>query len=151
MNKAQVGKRGEQIAARFLKKHGYEILEKNLHISHQEIDIIAVNHTHIAFVEVKTRVKDPNDADYLSTPAAAVTYEKQQHLLHSAKRYLSEHSYNDLQPRMDVIEVYLAPDTMIRPIECIWERISSTFFIPQRKALHINHIENAFGLYGYRP
>lgn len=150
MNKAQVGKRGEQAAARYLRRHGYQILERNIHVSHQEIDIIAVNRDVIAFVEVKTRTADPQRSDWQSAPGAAVNYEKQGHLLRAAKNYL-RNTGSEQQPRMDVIEVYLAPDHLMSRFSRFWERLTGVFGIPQRKVLHIHHIENAFGLYGYRP
>ena len=150
MNKAQVGKRGEQVAARYLRRHGYDILERNLHISHEEIDIIAINKQCIAFVEVKTRTMRPEDADRLSAPASAVTYAKQEHLIRAANAYLAK-NYCKLQPRMDVIEVYLSPEKDLRAIDRLLERMAALFGIPYRRVLHINHIENAFGAHGYRP
>ena len=150
MNKAQVGKRGEQVAAGYLRKHGYDILERNIHISHQEIDIIAINKECIAFVEVKTRILDPSKSDPYSAPAAAVTESKQRFLLKAASKYLADHRY-DLQPRMDVIEVYLAQEHQLSPVSRIWEKLTALFGTPHRKVLNVNHIENAFGLNGYRP
>lgn len=150
MNKAQVGKRGETVAARYLKRHGYDVLERNLHISHQEIDIIAIDRTNLIFVEVKTRTIVPDAADRYSTPAAAVNYQKQSHLLRAAGKYCAEHHYSQ-QPRMDVIEVFLAPDETLTQLDRIWEWLTGLLGIPHRRVLHINHIENAFGLHGYRP
>ncbi len=150
MNKAQVGKRGEQIAARYLKRHGYDIIERNIHVSHQEIDIIAINRECIAFVEVKTRVLDPGRADRYTAPAAAVNVEKRRFLLKAASAYMAEHGY-ELQPRMDVVEVYLAPDHQIQALSRFWEKLTGFVGVPQRKVLRINHIENAFGLNGYIP
>ena len=150
MNKAQVGKFGEKVAAKYLRRHGYEIIERNLHISHEEIDIIAVNKQCIAFVEVKTRTVRPEDTDRFSAPASAVTYKKQEHLLRAARTYLANNTY-PLQPRMDVIEVYLAPDGDLNSIEKWIEKIGGMFGMPYRRVLHINHIENAFGIHGYRP
>ena len=150
MNKAQVGKRGERIAARYLRRHGYDILERNIHISHEEIDIIAINKHCIAFVEVKTRTGRPEHADYLSAPASAVTYKKQEHLLRAAYAYLAKHKCN-LQPRMDIIEVYLTPDGDLTLFDRFLEKIASFFGTAFRRALHVNHIENAFGMHGYRP
>lgn len=149
MNKAQVGKRGEQVAAAYLRRNGYDVLERNLHVSHEEIDIIAVNKQYIAFVEVKTRVMRPQDADYLSAPSSAVTFKKQEHLLRAARTYLAKNTYGQ-QPRMDVIEVYLAPEQDLRSFDRLIERITGTFGTPHRRVLHINHIENAFGVRGYR-
>ncbi len=150
MNKAQVGDRGEQVAAKYLRRRGYDVIERNIHISHEEIDIVAINKHCIAFVEVKTRIARPENADYLSAPASAVTYKKQEHLLRAANAYLARSTYH-LQPRMDVIEVYLAPDRDLNIIDKFLENVSALFGVPCRRVLHINHIENAFGVKGYRP
>jgi putative endonuclease len=150
MNKAQVGKLGEQLAAKYLRRHGYDILERNIHVSHEEIDFIAINKQYIAFVEVKTRVSRPENADYLSAPASAVTLKKQEHLLRAARAYLAKSSFS-LQPRMDIIEVYLTPDSDLSKKDKCIEKISCIFGLPRRPALLINHIENAFGVHGYRP
>ena len=150
MDKASVGKYGEQIAAKFLKKQGYRISERNLHISHQEIDIIAINREYIVFAEVKTRTILPDEADVYSTPGAAVTYQKQSYLISAARKYLSKHPC-ELQPRMDVIEVYLAPNDTLSKTERFWGKLAGLFGKNGRKVLRINHIENAFGLHGYRP
>ena len=150
MNKAQVGKLGERLAAKYLRRHGYDILESNIHVSHEEIDIIAINKQYIAFVEVKTRVSRPENADSLSAPASAVTLKKQEHLLRAARAYLAKSSFS-LQPRMDIIEVYLTPDSDLSKKDKCIEKISCIFGLPRRPALLINHIENAFGVHGYRP
>lgn len=149
MNKAQVGKRGERAAARYLRRRGFDILETNVHVSHEEIDIIAVNRDCIAFVEVKTRVQRPENADRYSAPASAVTYTKQTHLLRAASAYLAKNAIS-LQPRMDVIEVYLAPEQDRRPVEKLLEAIGSALGMPYRRVLRLNHIENAFGMHAYR-
>ncbi len=144
MNTAQTGLRGERVAARYLRKNGYDILERNLHLSHQEIDIIAQNKQFIVFVEVKTRILAPDKADRYTVPSGAVTRQKQEFLLRAARRYLSAHPSRQ-QPRMDVIEVYLAPEDMLSKKDRFVERVSSVFGTPARKVLKINHIENAFG------
>lgn len=57
MNKnIEKGKLGEDIAAQYLQKIGYKIIERNWHYSkNAEIDIVAVDKDTIVFVEVKTR------------------------------------------------------------------------------------------------
>jgi len=50
-----LGKEGEDLAADFLKKKGFRIIEKNYRTVFGEIDIIARDHDVIVFVEVKTR------------------------------------------------------------------------------------------------
>ena len=118
-----IGRTGEKAAAKFLRSNGYKIVAKNDHQSHKEIDIIAKNKECIAFVEVKTRSVDPDLYSEYGSPASAVTYTKQKHLIEGARSYLYKNP-PDLQVRMDVIEIYLDKNT--------------------KKVLKINHIENAY-------
>ena len=50
-----LGKKGEEFAADFLQKNGYEILQKNYTFQKAEIDIIAQKGNILAVIEVKTR------------------------------------------------------------------------------------------------
>lgn len=127
MTTAEIGKKGEKLAANFLKRNGYKILERNLHQSHNEIDIIASNKEYIVFVEVKTRTANKDLFLPYGSPATAVTKEKQKRTVRAATNYLLTQSKKakEKQPRMDVIEVYLEKET--------------------GKLLEINHITDAFG------
>lgn len=51
----EFGKWGEDVAARYLMEHGYEILARNWRHGHKEIDFIAQKDERLYFVEVKTR------------------------------------------------------------------------------------------------
>ena len=129
MKTKDIGYLGESAAAKFLKKNGYKILERNLHVSHNELDIVAVNKKDkiIAFVEVKARSVDKDLYSPFGTPASAVTRQKQARTIDAARGYLlKSNKAKGLQPRLDVIEVYLSKDDL--------------------KVLKINHIENAFGV-----
>jgi len=50
-----LGKKGEDLAADYLRKKGYRILKRNWRSGRNEVDIIADNNEYIVFVEVKTR------------------------------------------------------------------------------------------------
>ncbi|OGY09693.1 MAG: hypothetical protein A2782_03165 [Candidatus Blackburnbacteria bacterium RIFCSPHIGHO2_01_FULL_43_15b] len=50
-----VGNRGENEACKFLKRQGYKIIARNFHNRTGEIDIVALDHNVLVFVEVKTR------------------------------------------------------------------------------------------------
>lgn len=129
MKTVDIGRLGEDQAARYLKKNKFKIIERNLHVSHNEIDIIAISKKQriIAFVEVKARTVDKDLYSPFGTPASAVTKEKQRRTIEAARRYLrSNEKYFDFQPRFDVFEIYLDREDM--------------------KVLKINHIENAFGV-----
>ncbi|MFN5323374.1 MAG: YraN family protein [Bacteroidota bacterium] len=60
-----LGKQGEEIAARWLLKQGYTILEKRWRWKHLEIDIVAQKNELLVIVEVKSRTNaqhaDPDD------------------------------------------------------------------------------------------
>ncbi|MCQ2423883.1 MAG: YraN family protein [Clostridia bacterium] len=112
MNNRSFGKKGEDVAASYLREHGYEIVGQNVYVGHDEIDILSADDTHILFTEVKTRRERPEHPDRFGRPAAAVTPVKQKHLLASAGAWLHEHAeeIHGRQPRIDVIEVYISPD-----------------------------------------
>ena len=116
--KRKIGNLGEKIAAKFLKKSGYKILERNFVADGNEIDIIASKGELIAFVEVKSRSFKEN---VQLSPAAAVTPEKQRKIIKTAKYYAAYNAREKIL-RLDVIEV----------------------IIDGKRAKEINHIENAF-------
>ncbi len=127
MNTGSVGRMGEASAASYLCGKGFRILGRNVHSGHLETDIIAVNSQYIIFAEVKTRRAFPVPSHPFGRPAAAVTLEKQERLIAAAADYLQKHreSLVGLQPRIDVIEVYISPYT------------------EEYKVLHIEHLPGA--------
>lgn len=101
LNTTEIGRFGEDAAAKHLRKNGYRILERNFRASHNEIDIIAENKDTLVFVEVKTR----HGSDFAS-PIEAVTPAKQKRTIAAARAYLYKNGCSK-QIRFDVIEVYL--------------------------------------------
>ena len=95
-----LGKWGEQLAAEFLRKKGWRIVQVNYRCRHGEIDIVAANRTYLAFVEVKMR-----STQRYGLPREFVTANKQDKLRAAAELYLTE-SPTLLQPRFDVVEIY---------------------------------------------
>ena len=110
--KAEFGLRGEESAASFLCGKGYKIVARNARLGHSEIDIIAKDDQRVIFVEVKTRRAYPDVYHTYGRPAAAVNFKKREKLLEGAKKYIDRNSeiLCGLQPRIDVIEVYVSPD-----------------------------------------
>jgi putative endonuclease len=119
LKRLTLGKSGEQIASRFLRKKGYRILEMNYRTSRGEIDIIARNGQVLIFTEVKTR-----NSDFLESPLAAVTIKKQRQISMVAQEYLTINDLFDSEARFDVIAIELR----------------------EGRQPHIEHIENAFDL-----
>ena len=104
MDVRSLGAFGEERAARYLRWHGYRILERNFRCRMGEIDIIARKGKILAFVEVKLR-RD----DRFAEAREFVTAAKQRRILAAAQLYLSAHPDEDLQPRFDVLETAHQP------------------------------------------
>ncbi len=51
----KTGKLGEDIAIRYLEKHCYKILNRNIYFRYGEIDVLAEKDKILYFIEVKTR------------------------------------------------------------------------------------------------
>jgi putative endonuclease len=126
VNKGEVGRLGEKYAARYLRRHGFRILARNVHCGKYELDLIAQNRKTLLFVEVKTRsFSSPNEA-LLHRPSEAVDAAKRERTLLAARAYLREH-HSKRCPRIDVIEVYLDREKRLKPfrIHHIEDAISS--------------------------
>jgi putative endonuclease len=117
-----VGRIGEDIATRFLKKAGYVILERNYKNSKGyrlgEIDIIARDGETIVFVEVKAR-KFLGDSNILP-PEINITRVKLHKLDRIAQSFLRERGLEGNPYRFDALAVTLGTltgDDEIRHIQ----------------------------------
>ena len=97
-----VGKKGEDIAARFLVRRGYRILARNFRAPVGEIDIVARKKGMLVFAEVKTRRNSLFGPPYL-----AVNHKKRKKLIRCAFCYLRIKGLTDLPWRIDVISLEL--------------------------------------------
>ena len=113
MRAKRVGKLGEDLAASYLEKKGYQILERNFKIRVGEVDIVAVDNDVVVFVEVKAR-----SGVGFGIPAEAVTVRKQQQISKAALAYINNHSLQDCDARFDVVSV-LIKDNETPQIELI--------------------------------
>lgn len=104
MNHIERGKAGENIAADFLQKKNYQILETNWRFGRAEVDLIAKDGETLVFVEVKTR-----SYDYYGPAEAFVSDHKETLLIDAAHAYMDaiEHEW---AIRFDVIGILLRPD-----------------------------------------
>lgn len=113
----ELGKSGEALAARLLKKRGYKILETNYRSRLGEIDIIARDRKTLVFVEVKTRAS----LGY-GHPKTAVTPAKQRKISMTALGYLKETDQTRAKARFDVVAVLGdGPDRRIEIIRNAFE------------------------------
>lgn len=96
------GAQCEDLAATFLIKSGYEIIERNVRHGRGEIDIIATTGETICFVEVKA-----SNSLKFGLPQERVNQKKQYQLIKLAKLYLQRNIFlqRNFDPRFDVISV----------------------------------------------
>jgi len=115
------GKEGEKIAAAYLKKNGYRIIEINFRCPIGEIDIVAKEKNDLVFVEVKTR----KSID-LGYPEQAVGIRKQKKMSQLALWYLQKRKIADTNARFDVVAVTLIPEkNEVRLIKNAFDFIAS--------------------------
>ena len=109
MNTRRVGSHGEDIAAAYLKKSGYKVLQRNFNCRFGEVDIIARDGDYIVFVEVKARA----DTSF-GAPREAVDWHKQQRIIKCANAWLTIKKQYGAPVRFDVVEVLAGNVTLIR-------------------------------------
>jgi putative endonuclease len=80
---------GETLATMFLKKRGYEIIERNYRIREGEIDIIARKNGELIFIEVKTISERERAAG--KRPEEAIDQRKRARLRKAIASYLGRH------------------------------------------------------------
>jgi len=119
----QLGSLGEETAVKYLKEHGYKILDRNFRYKrYGELDIVAKKSEDLAFIEVKTRLKSGIDSNY--APEDNITYFKQKQLIKLAKIYLAKKKI---------------------PIDTSWQIDIIAIEIPQygTEKINLRHIEQA--------
>ena len=94
-----LGREGENLVCKYLKKRGYRILKRNYVTPFGEADIIAFKQGTYCLVEVKTRT-----GNVLALPEEAVNYAKQERY-RTIARYLCGLKREELSIRYDVASV----------------------------------------------
>lgn len=112
------GAGGEEAAARFLEKKGYEIVKQNYRTCGVEIDLIARSGDTLCFVEVKTRKSDD-----FGLPEEYVDARKRRKIIRGARIFTAQKRYAQARVRFDIVSVD---------------------YDGRRKKFNIRHIEDAF-------
>lgn len=111
--KLSLGVRGEALAARYLEAHGYRIVLTNFKVPvgrnragaavTGEIDIVALEHRTLCFIEVKTRRSED-----FAPAIAAVDKQKMRQITRTARVFRRLFAVTDMAIRYDVVTI-LAP------------------------------------------
>jgi putative endonuclease len=95
----ELGKWGEAIAAEFVEKKGYDIIERDWKSGHHDLDIIARDEDTLVIIEVKTRHNR-----LFGNPEEAIDYKKRQSLQSAINHYVKSH-YVNAPVRFDIISI----------------------------------------------
>jgi putative endonuclease len=97
-----LGRRGEDIAHRFLQRAGFVVVDRNYRMASGagEVDLIAWERDRLVFVEVKSRSTD----DY-GSPDRAIGLAKQSSLIRAAREYARHAHVPWEKVRFDVVNI----------------------------------------------
>ena len=102
VDRKELGRRGEDAAARYLERVGMEVAARNWRCPAGEIDVVAWDEGVLVLCEVKTR-----RSLRAGTPEEAVSPTKQRRLARLARAYLAEHGSRVHQVRFDVVAIHV--------------------------------------------
>ncbi len=110
-DKQTIGKKGEEMAARFLEEKGFQVVARNYRHKHAEIDLIVQRDNWLIFVEVKTR-----SSAAFGEPETFVDYKKGRKIMEAAEEYIFASNWHG-HIRFDIISVKLTSPPEIRHFE----------------------------------
>ena len=121
MKRQDTGTLGEKMAAGFLKKQGYHILQTNYRCPEGEVDIVARHKDCLVFVEVRAK-----RSSAFGSPEESITPVKMDRLRRVAAHYRQTHDDIPDSWRIDVVAVEI--DRQNRPlrIEIIENAVGET-------------------------
>lgn len=111
----KVGELGEEIACKFLMKHGFAIIDRNYTKKWGEIDIIAEKENKQYFIEVKSKSVDSlesvshktNKLDFTGRPEDNMHPWKLQRLRRVVETYLINKRTGNIEWQFDLLVVYI--------------------------------------------
>jgi putative endonuclease len=119
MNRRDIGKLGEKLAQKFLKKRGYHIYETNFRCQAGEIDIVARRRDYLVFIEVRTK----SNLDF-GSPEESITESKKKRLISSSLHYINTHHGLPTSWRIDVVAIEIDDKGKTKRIELIENAIT---------------------------
>ncbi len=96
-----IGKKGEDLAAKFLEEKGFEIIDRNYRWKRYEIDLIVKNEPFLIFVEVKTKTNTT-----YGLPEDDVTPRKAAQVIAAAEEYVYETGWKK-EIRFDIVAIVI--------------------------------------------
>ena len=98
--KDELGRRGEQVAADWLERLGYRVVDRNWRCATGELDLVLRQGKTLVFAEVKTR-----SSLEFGHPFEAITFEKSARLRRLAAQWCRDHAPVAAEVRIDAVAV----------------------------------------------
>ena len=95
-----LGKAGEEVALKYLKRKKFKIIKKGFRLYKGEIDVIAYDRKTLVFIEVKTR-----RSRSFGLPEESVTTAKQRKIKKIAQGFMAFNNLENVECRFDVISL----------------------------------------------
>jgi len=116
-----LGRRGEDLAHRYLQKRGFSIVARNYRGRNGgvEVDLIGWDGPVLVFVEVKSR-----SGDSFGPPEKAVDQEKQVRLIRAAGEYIHRIGVDWKNVRFDLVSVLFGDPQILSHVEDAFGRSS---------------------------
>lgn len=122
-NRKILGDYGEDVAKRFLMKHGFTILTSNYRLFFGEIDIIAEKGGIIRFIEVKTVSQETYEKGI--KPEDHVTREKISRIRKVAEYFLAHNQLYKRKSQIDVVAIIKPKDMLhMKPVIYLFENVA---------------------------
>jgi putative endonuclease len=118
-----LGALGERIAARWLVREGWNVVDRRWRNGRRDLDLVAIRDGVVAFVEVKTR-----RSTWSGGPVEAVNWRKQRELTRSAHAWIDQRG------------------TLLTPEGAVF-RFDVVGIVASRERVGVRHIEGAFAAF----
>lgn len=117
MDTHRLGRRFEGIAERWLVRHGWAVIDRNVRFGRKEIDLVMRRANVVAFVEVKGR-----RGTACGHPLESITPCKQREIETVARFWIARHERPQWEYRFDAVAVTLDVDGLptVEHVEDAW-------------------------------
>ncbi|NLX13137.1 MAG: YraN family protein [Phycisphaerales bacterium] len=99
-DRAVLGRKGERLALRFLRRKGCKLVTRNYRCAGGELDLVLLDDEVVVFVEVKTRTGRTH-----ADPEDAVNLPKRQRIIRAARYFLQQTDSFDRMFRFDIVAI----------------------------------------------
>jgi putative endonuclease len=116
---AALGRRGEDLAHRYLRNAGFMVVARNYRPNEgeAEVDIIARDGDNVVFVEVKSRTSED-----FGSPDRAIGTDKQKNIVRAARSYATRAGIAWSQVRFDTISIiFTNPPSLVHQHDAFFD------------------------------